>query len=165
MSDIEICRLSDNHHSWASNLLKERWGSTRMVSRGRVFQADILPGFVAVSNGAPSGLVTYNLIDAECEIVTLDSILEKTGVGSGLIEAVKQVAIRHKCRRLWLITTNDNTAALRFYQKHGFKLKAVHPDAITRSRQLKPEIPEQGFDDIPIRDEIELEMTLQTKSE
>jgi hypothetical protein len=59
-----------------------------------------------------------------------------------------------------LITTNDNTAALRFWQKRGFKLLRVHRNAVEKSRKLKPEIPLTGNDGIPIRDEIELEMML-----
>jgi hypothetical protein len=37
---------------------------------------------------------------------------------------------------------------------------AVHRGAITEARRLKPEIPLLGIDDIPIRDEIELQMKL-----
>jgi RimJ/RimL family protein N-acetyltransferase len=73
---------------------------------------------------------------------------------------VSNIALKAGCRRIWLITTNDNTAALRFYQKKGFSLVAVHRNAIERSRQLKPEIPETGNDGIPLRDEIELEIVL-----
>jgi RimJ/RimL family protein N-acetyltransferase len=73
---------------------------------------------------------------------------------------VQQAAHQAGCRRLWLITTNDNTAALRFYQRRGFTLAAIHCDAVSRSRQIKPEIPLIGNDGIPIRDEIELEMWL-----
>ena len=65
------------------------------------------------------------------------------------------------CRRLWLITTNDNLAALRFYQRRGFELVAVHRRAVAAARRLKPEIPLVGAHGIPIRDEIELEMALQ----
>ncbi|HEX7715028.1 MAG TPA: GNAT family N-acetyltransferase, partial [Bacillota bacterium] len=64
------------------------------------------------------------------------------------------------CQRLWLITTNDNLAAIRFYQLRGFVLVALHRDAIAQSRKLKPEIPLRGIDGIPIRDEIELEVVL-----
>ena len=64
------------------------------------------------------------------------------------------------CRRVWLITTNDNLRALRFYQRRGFRLVAVHPNALARSRELKPSIPEIGLDGIPLRDELELELTL-----
>ena len=63
-------------------------------------------------------------------------------------------------RRLWLITTNDNVDALRFYQRRGFRLVRVHAGAVDRSRAaLKPGIPEAGDHGIPLRDELELEMT------
>jgi len=58
------------------------------------------------------------------------------------------------------MTTNDNTAALRFYQKWGFLLVAVHRNAVEQARKLKPEIPLTGIDGIPLRDEIELEVLL-----
>jgi RimJ/RimL family protein N-acetyltransferase len=90
----------------------------------------------------------------------MNSLASGLGVGSLLIDAVKSAAISSRCRRLWLITTNDNTPALRFYQKRGFQLVALHRDAVTQSRNLKPEIPALGCDGIQVRDEIELEILL-----
>ena len=72
----------------------------------------------------------------------------------------EKVATASGCKQLWLITTNDNINALRFYQKRGFMLVAVHRNALELSRKLKPEIPMIGNDGIPLRDEIELEMIL-----
>jgi hypothetical protein len=77
-----------------------------------------------------------------------------------LLQAVCDAARKACCNRLWLITTNDNVDALRFYQRFGFSLVALHRDAVRESRRLKPSIPETGKDGIPIRDEIELEMQL-----
>jgi hypothetical protein len=69
-----------------------------------------------------------------------------------------QLARRQGCARLWVITTNDNVDALRFYQRRGFCLVEVHRGAVDRSRvTLKPEIPAAGACGIPLRDEIELE--------
>ncbi len=65
--------------------------------------------------------------------------------------------------RLVVVTTNDNLNALRFYQKRGFILVQLRPNALARSRQLKPQIPLVGMDGIPLRDEIELEMDLDTR--
>ena len=65
------------------------------------------------------------------------------------------------CRRLWLITTNDNLDALRFYQRRGLRLAALRPGAVDESRAaLKPSIAEVGEYGIPIRDEIVLEKAL-----
>jgi GNAT superfamily N-acetyltransferase len=119
-----------------------------------------LPGFVALLDGVPAGLATYNVEAAECELVTLNSLVGRRGIGTALVEAVRAEAMAQSCRRLRLITTNDNTQALRFYQRHGFRLAALRPGAIDAARALKPEIPLFGIDNIPIRDEIELELDL-----
>ena len=119
-----------------------------------------MPGFVAKSGDEIIGLLTYHLEGEACEVITLNSWRTGLGVGTALIEAVRQAASRENCRRLWLVTTNDNLPALGFYQKRGFVITTVHLNAIEKDRRLKPEIPLIGLDGIPIRDEIELEMML-----
>jgi len=143
-----------------TSLLTEHWGSVRMVTRGKIHQADELPGFIAVQQDKPASLITYRLDGKECEITSMNSLLENQGIGSALIDTVKNAAATAGCKRLWLITTNDNTKALRFWQKRGFSLVAIHRNAVEQSRRLKPEIPLTDNDGIPIRDEIELEMIL-----
>jgi len=157
---LEIRPLNKDDLHWVVPLFEKYWGSTRVVSRGMIHYPSELPGFVATRENEPAGLITYNIDGDRCEIVTMNSLLEGTGIGSALIDAVKDVAFSRKCKRLWLITTNDNMRALRFYQKRGFSLVAVHPNALEQSRKLKPEIPLTGMDGIPLRDEIELEMLL-----
>jgi ribosomal protein S18 acetylase RimI-like enzyme len=73
---------------------------------------------------------------------------------------VADAARAQGAQRLWLITTNDNTHALGFYQRRGFILVGVHIDAIAESRRLKQEIPEFGSDGVPIRDEMEMQLVL-----
>ena len=161
MPGFEIRALNDGDREWVARLLTEHWASPRIVSRGRVCDGDRLPGFAAVRDGRPIGLATYRIDGGDCEIVTLNSLAERQGVGSALIDAVKDAARQASCRRLWLITTNDNVSALRFYQKRGFVLVAVHRGALEEARRrLKPEIPLVGLDGIPLRDEIELELVL-----
>lgn len=136
------------------------WGAETVVVHGHVYKPAELPGFAAATGSEWLGLATYHVDGEQCELVTLDTMRRGAGAGTALIEAVKRAALQAGCRRLYVITTNDNTDALRFYQKRGFVLVAVHRDAVTRSRQLKPEIPLIGNDGIPIRDEIELEMKI-----
>ena len=140
--------------------LETHWNATTMVSRGVLHDIPSQDGFAAVQDGQPIGLLTYNIVGRECEITLMQSMREGIGVGSALIDAVRRVAASSGCTRVWLITTNDNLHALGFYQKRGFTLAAVHPNALARSRKLKPGIPMTGMDGIPLRDEIELEMTL-----
>ena len=60
------------------------------------------------------------------------------------------------CRRFWVVTTNDNVDALRFYQRRGFRLAELRTGAVDRSRQEKPQIPRTGDYGIPLHDEIDL---------
>ena len=74
------------------------------------------------------------------------------------IDKVIKIANENKCKRIWLITTNDNTKAIRYYQKKGFSIKDIYINSIQESRKIKPEIPLYGFDNIPILHEIEFEL-------
>ncbi len=161
MSRLQVRPREPRDQDWTSRLLEEHWGSTLVVTRGRIVDASLLPGFVAVLDGRPAGLVTYEINGNECELVTLNSVTERVGVGAALIRVVEQVAREADCRRLFLITTNDNTPALRFYQRRGFHLIALYPNALDESRKLKPQIPLVGLDGIPLRDELVLELVLQ----
>ena len=157
---FDIRPLNAADRDFVVRVLTQRWASTTIVTRGRAHQADELPGLVAVEGRERIGLVTYRIDPGNCEIVSLNSLVHGKGVGTALIEAVKSVAASAGCARIWLVTTNDNVPALRFYQKMDFVVVAVHRNALEQSRRLKPEIPEVGIDGIPIRDEIELEMQL-----
>ena len=160
MENFTIRPVDKSDRNWVAQFLDQHWGSTRIVSRGQAYLAHLLPGFVAEQDDERVGLITYRIDDDECEVVTINSLAEKAGIGSALIEAVKAAAAEEGCKRLWLITTNDNMDALRFYQKRGFQLVAVYPKALDESRKIKPEIPLFGKYGIPLRDEIELEIRL-----
>jgi catechol 2,3-dioxygenase-like lactoylglutathione lyase family enzyme len=151
---------SSSDSSWIAGVLQERWGLTTVVSRGRSHQAGQLPALVAVADGERVGLATYCIEDGQCELVTIDALVPERGVGTALLGATKDVALAQRCRRLWLITTNDNLDALRFYQRRGFRLVAVHPEAVDRARDIKPSIPVVGSFGIPVRDELELAVEL-----
>jgi ribosomal protein S18 acetylase RimI-like enzyme len=156
----EIRPIAADDRRWIVDLLTEKWGSPRIVTRGKVYQGDRLPGFVALRNEAAVGLITYRITGDSCEILTLNSLVETAGIGTGLITVVKREAESAGCRRLWLVTTNDNRAAVRFYENRGFIIATVHRGAMEESRKLKPEIPKSGVDGIPITDEIEMELNL-----
>lgn len=158
---IEVRPFEGKDKYWAYQLLFPKGGISRVASRGMLHDPLELPGFVAWNRGARIGLTTYRLDGSECELLTLDSSKENAGAGTALIEAAKEAARAAGCRSVWLITTNDNTHALRFYQRRGFTIRAVRPGAVDREREsIKPEIPTIGNDGIPIRDEIELVIEL-----
>lgn len=157
---VRIRLVKEDDQKWVSKLIKEEWSSNRIVTRGRSHDIESLSGFIAVYNNENVGLLTYNLKNEECEIITLNSLIENIGIGTYLLRSLESFMQSKKVKRIWVITTNDNLDALRFYQKKGFRIKAIYIDAIKESRKLKPEIPILGFYDIEIRDEIELEKKL-----
>jgi GNAT superfamily N-acetyltransferase len=155
-----VRRLGDADRPWVAGFMRAAWGSESVVSRGRLHRTGALPGFVAEDERRPVGVATYAIESSECELVTLNSLVEGRGAGSALIGAVAAEARAGGCSRLWLVTTNDNLHALGFYQRRGFVLVALRPRAVERARALKPEIPAVGLGGIPLRDEIELEIAL-----
>ncbi|MBG9455961.1 hypothetical protein ABE61_18400 [Lysinibacillus sphaericus] len=136
---------------------KEHWGSTEMVISSGIYDSSKLEGFVYVDEQKMIlGLVTYHIREEECEIISLDSIVEGKGIGSLLVQAVEQNAFEQGCTIITLITTNDNLDALKFYQKRGYHLVEIIQNAVEQARVYKPDIPFIGNDGIPIRDEIRL---------
>ena len=139
---------------------KENWGDEFMVAHGVIYYPDSLDGFIALDGDEWIGEITYTFSGNDCEIVSLNSAREGIGVGTMLIQKVVERAREKDCRRIFLITTNDNLNALGFYQKRGFELVVVRRGAVDESRKIKPGIPLIGANNIPLRDEIELEMLL-----
>jgi len=157
---FKILPITESHYAWVREKFIEHWGSTRIVSRQKTYNANDLPGFIVYDKKQPVGLITYLIQNRECEIITINSFKEQQGIATLLLKAVHTFAREQHCYRIWLITTNDNLKALGFFQKRGFRMIAIYPDALKESRRLKPEIPEIGLNNIPLRDEIELELLL-----
>lgn len=157
---LSIRPYNTDDKSTVDAFIRQHWGTEYIVVHDTIYYPAALNGFFAEMEGQLVGLISYNIQNQVCEIVTLDSDIPELGIGSHLIEAVRETAQTAGCSRLWLITTNDNLNALRFYQKRGFVLAAIHRNAVKKARLIKPEIPLIGEEDIPIRDEIELELLL-----
>ena len=157
---INIREITKPYRKFIVEFLSVEWGSSIIVTKGKLHEIEKLSGYVVVINDEIKGIITYSISENECEIVSLNSLVSNKGIGSLLIKSVIEKAKVSMCKRVWLITTNDNTNAIRYYQKRGFDLLMVHKDAILESRRIKPQIPQYGFDDIPIRHEIEFELLL-----
>jgi GNAT superfamily N-acetyltransferase len=135
-----------------------RWNALRAARLGVLERPLDHPALVAEEGDRLIGVLTYVVDGSQCEVLTLHVDESGHGVGTALIAEVKDIAAREGCARLWVITTNDNVDALRFYQRRGFRLAALHAGAVDVSRaRLKPEIPAVGDHGIPLRDELELE--------
>jgi GNAT superfamily N-acetyltransferase len=158
---VQVRRVIEDDRSWIRDVVVSEFASTRVVSRVRVHDdARMLDGFAVESDGRPVGCALWEEIDGVAELVVLVTTYRGAGAGTALLDAVIEHARAHGWTRLWLITTNDNTDSLRLYQRAGWDWVAWHRDAVTEARSLKPELPERGAHDIPIRHEIELEYPL-----
>ena len=161
---VSVRPIESQDRAWIREQLRQRWGGETMASRGEVYDASALPGFVAVDDqGARVGLVTYRVLtDQCCDIGVIEALTKDAGVGTSLLDAVAQIAQEELgCTRLRAITTNDNERALAWYRKRGFSVVEVRESAVDAARRyLKPTIPETSELGVRIRDEIELERRL-----
>jgi len=158
---VQVRRVSDDDRPWIAETLSGAFASPRVVSKGRVIDdASQLDGFVVDTDGRAIGCALWSEEDGDAELVAIVTTYRGVGAGVALLDAVIAHARDSKWRRLWLITTNDNTDAIRLYQRAGWKWVAWHRDAVARSRSLKPELPAVGSHGIPIEHEIEFEYPL-----
>ena len=153
--------VSEGDRPMLSWLVAELWGSELVAVHGTVLRPGELPGFIAERARRVVGLLTYQVTGDMLEIVTLNAIERRVGIGTMLIEAAADAARQIQCREIRLTTTNDNVDALRFYQRRGFRLAELRPGAVDRSRQEKPQIPRTGDYGIPLHDEIDLTLLVQ----
>ena len=157
---MSIRRIDSQSRKQTDEFIISRWFGLQMVVHGTVHDLHQAEGFVSLSDDAIIGMVTYEITDGTMEILSLDSLHENRGTGTDLVNAAIEEARKRDCRRILLFTTNDNTHALRFWQKRGFDLVRLYRNALDESRKLKPAIPMAGIDGIPLKHELELEMYL-----
>src|SRR5262245_7867896 len=115
---------------------KQHWGAEFVVAHGVIYHPGSLDGFIALDQDEWVGEISYSVSGDECEIVSLDSLREGQGLGTQLMDAAVAEARKRSCRRVFLITTNDNLHALGFYQRRGFELVRIHRRALDETRKL-----------------------------
>ncbi len=157
---IRVRPVQPGDRPWVVRRLEDAFGGVTVARKGILIDTSTLPGFVATDSGRPVGLLTYDVAHGECEVVAIISTEEGRGIGRALMDAARDHAAAAGYRRLWLITTNDNTRAFRFYQLWGMDLCAFYRHGVRRSREIKPSLPEWGDDGIPLDHELEFELFL-----
>ena len=166
-SEVQVVSPSGAEDAqWLQELWRSQWAGDTLVSCGRVYHLEDLECRIAWKDGARAGAATFfHHAMNGCELMTIDALTQYEGVGTVLLRDVEEQAVARGCRRIWLITSNDNLSAMRFYQRRGYRLCAVYHGAIDLAREFKPSIPLVGHHDIPIRDEVELEKFLAASNE
>ena len=156
---MEIRQIDQQDRKLINAFIIRQWYTMQMVVHGESIDLGTADGFYAWDDGI-IGLITCRRLGEEMEILSLDSLHERQGIGTALLDRVIGQAKETGAGRIKLITTNDNLSALRFYQKRGFDIIQIYRNALDQARKIKPEIPLIGMDGIPLKHEIELEMLL-----
>ena len=158
---VSRTEIQDADRKEIADFVERHWYSTVVVNRGRRFYPHEEQGFVERRDGEIVGLLTNHLEGRLMEILTLNSTLARTGIGSSLMLSAIETARKRGCTRVVLATTNDNLRAIGFYQRLGFRMVAINVGAVDEARKMKPQIPKLGERDVPIRDEIIMELPIE----
>ena len=153
--------LSSRYQSWVEGILFADWEGWVQTVRGQVLDARALSGFVALGQGMrPEGFLLYHIQNHQCQVVVLDSRVERVGHGTALLNTVRQYAHGQGCRRLWLITNRENTTAIRFYQNYGLSIANYHAEGVQLSPRLQPSVHATGPNGMRLSREVEMSLVL-----
>lgn len=153
-------RIERSDKEWIDNFITEHWGGNFIIVHGCKYIPCCLDGFIACDGSERVGLITYQIQNNSCEIISLNSVIPNRGIGKGLMKLVEAEALNNHCKSIWLVTTNDNLCAIEFYKKLGYDLIRTHYNAVEKSRELKPNIPLIALNGIQIMDELEFAKVL-----
>ncbi len=154
--------IQDSDRDEIREFITERWHAPHICIRDKLYYPHQAEAFIERCDGKVSALVTYEQQGDAILMITQNSIEPGAGIGASLVLKVIEEARKRKVRRIWLTTTNDNLKSMGFYQRMGFRLVAIHRDAVIGGRRsFKPELPEFGINGLPILDEIEMELILE----
>lgn len=157
---MKIRDANDSDRDFIMEKTLKEWGDEVVVVHNTIYRPYLLNAFIAETVEKKVGMLTYFIHEDSFEIVTIIVFTQRKAVGTKLINQAKALCMERGLKRLWLITTNDNVPAIKFYKKIGFSVKTVHHGAVEYARRLKPTIPITGHNGTEIRDEIEMEMIL-----
>lgn len=153
MSEIHVRRATTADWLWIEENA-DVIGGSQVVSRGTLRTLRDHDGFVAFhehGNDTPSGFAVLR----SDELLAIAAIQQWRGVGTILLNHCEAQATEQGFSSIWLVTTNDNLDAMRFYQSRGYFFSELHPGAFETVKRLKGiEGQILGHFDIPLRDEI-----------
>lgn len=156
----EYIMINRQNREKVNSFIMKQWFSTDMIIRGSIIDMTKVEGIIALEDSDIIGLLTYTICGTVCEITSFDSLIERKGIGTSLINKVIGIAKDRGCYKIIVVTTNDNIDAIRFYQKRGFDMAGFYHNSMDVSRKIKPEIPLIGNNGIPLKHEIEFEIDL-----
>ncbi|MFO1259104.1 MAG: GNAT family N-acetyltransferase [Gammaproteobacteria bacterium] len=158
--EIKIRSLTQDDALWLKNVIDNDWGGNPLVVRTVSYYPHKMAGLVAFQGAKRIGVLSYEIRKEICEIIVFEVFDKFQGIGTQMLDSLKEIVKKEGCKQIYLMTTNDNLDALRFYQKRGFIISGIHIDSVKKSREIKPTIGLTGDYGIPVRDEIDLTLDL-----
>lgn len=127
-SDIpELCRLLDTLFSQESEFKPD--AAIQALGLGAIIEGDGIGDILVAKEGRQIVCMVNLLYTISTALGSRVAILEDMvvapqsrglGVGSALLKYAIEFARDKGCKRITLLTDNDNEAAHRFYEQHGF---------------------------------------------
>ena len=135
------------------------FGHLTIVAFGEEMHADQEQALVADMRGDIGGALAWRRFDNALHMVAraTDPMWQRSGVGGYLVAEAELLARREGLQRVITATSNDNLPSIYFFQRHGYRMTEVVPDAFARLSKT-PGAP--GFAGIAVLDEIRLEKRL-----
>jgi GNAT superfamily N-acetyltransferase len=143
-------------------LLLRRWNDDCIIFGGRAYDSRDFQAHGAYDGeGVLLALALWLVRGKVALLGAVDSVVPGAGASSALIDFVRREARTRGAVRLRAVTTNDNAAALVYYQKQGFRLDTLFVGSVDAFRgRDNPNFRHIGFNGLPVRDTLELEMEL-----
>lgn len=118
MEDSVVVRqMINSDYSWVKEKVE------KCERKVKSFQIKKTNGYIAQKNKELVGVALLEFKNNECEILFLESFSK--GVGTILLETIKEKSKKMNCKNVWRILSKDNPA-LDFYKAKGFIKKDKH---------------------------------------
>ncbi len=157
--DLELRAVADKGE--LLKIMMAAWGSHRMMIDLHVYDvAEIDALGLYEPDGRTAALASWTIRGETACLCALHSLRPGEGVAVRMLDSVIAAAREAGATRLKAMVTNDNMPGLTFYQRRGFRLSGLYPEAIDAYRSVVPTIIKTGYKNIPVHDAIELEILL-----
>jgi ribosomal protein S18 acetylase RimI-like enzyme len=144
----------------AVGIFKRHFGHATMTAFGEPVTLDNAHVLVAEVENEIGAALAWRPYDGAFHIIALatEPMWQRAGLGGHLVAEAELLARRDHHDRIVVTLANDNIPALYLYQRRGYRITAVIPDAIGAQRHATEPV---GFAGIPILDEVQLSKNVQ----
>jgi ribosomal protein S18 acetylase RimI-like enzyme len=146
---IEVRAATQDDRAWVVEAAREVLGDDHQVHSTRQFHVTDGELLVAVRDGRRAGFAAWTVDGEAVEVMALACVERRAGVGTALMRAAVAAARAAGARRVFLVTTDDNAGAQRFYEYLGYRVVERRVGAVDECRaRYKPTIPAGAHDEL-----------------